>query len=61
MLTRSEVQLLKELKAAGEPGRRIAGTSSAEIAHLIGAQYIKRVTAEAELLGKSLDFGEFNR
>jgi hypothetical protein len=28
---------------AGEHGRRIAGTSSAEIAHLIGAQYIKRL------------------
>ena len=41
-ITQSEVQLLKELKAAGEHGRRIAGTSSAEIAHLIGAQYIKR-------------------
>ena len=40
-LTKSEVQLLKELKAAGEHGRRIAGTSSAEIAHLISAQYIK--------------------
>ena len=34
-LTRSEVELLKELKAAGEHGRRIAGASSAEIAHLI--------------------------
>jgi len=42
-LTKSEVQLLKELKAAGEHGRRIAGTSSAEIAHLIGAQYIKKL------------------
>jgi hypothetical protein len=42
-ITQSEVQLLKELKAAGEHGRRIAGTSSAEIAHLIGAQYIKRL------------------
>jgi hypothetical protein len=31
---------LKELKAAGEHGRRISGTSSAEIAHLIGAQYL---------------------
>jgi hypothetical protein len=39
-LTKSEIQLLKELKAAGEHGRRIAGTSSAEIAHLIGAHYI---------------------
>jgi hypothetical protein len=35
-LTKSEIQLLKELKAADEHGRRIAGTSSAEIAHLIG-------------------------
>ena len=42
-LTKTEIQLLKELKAAGEDGRRIAGTSSAEIAHLIGAQYIKRL------------------
>ena len=42
-LTRSEIQLLKELKVAGEHGRRIAGTSSAEIAHLIGAQYMKRL------------------
>jgi hypothetical protein len=42
-LTKSEVQLLKELQAAGEHARRVAGASSAEIAHLIGAQYIKRV------------------
>jgi hypothetical protein len=42
-LTKSEVQLLKELQAAGEHGRRIAGASSAEIAHLIGAQYIRRL------------------
>ncbi|MGC2075439.1 MAG: hypothetical protein WA728_05280 [Xanthobacteraceae bacterium] len=34
---------MKELKAAGEHGRRIAGASNAEIAHLIGAQYIKRL------------------
>jgi hypothetical protein len=42
-LTKSEVQLLKELRAAGERGRRIAGTSSAEITYLIGAQYMKRL------------------
>jgi hypothetical protein len=42
-LTKTEIRLLKELAAAGEHGRRIAGTSSAEIAHLIGAQYIKRL------------------
>jgi hypothetical protein len=42
-LTKSEVQLLKGLEAAGRHGRRIVGTSSAEIAHLIGAQYIKRL------------------
>ena len=42
-LTKSEVQLLKELQAAGEHGRRVARASSAEIAHLIGAQYIKRL------------------
>jgi hypothetical protein len=40
-LTKSEVQLLKELQAAGERSRRVAGASSAEIAHLISAQYIK--------------------
>jgi hypothetical protein len=34
---------LKELKAAGEHGRRIAEASSAEIAHLISAQYVKRL------------------
>jgi hypothetical protein len=33
----------KGLKAAGEHGRRIAGISSPEIAHLVGAQYIKRL------------------
>ena len=44
-LTRNEIQLLRELKAAGEHGRIIAAvpTSSAEVAHLIGAQYIKRL------------------
>ena len=42
-LTTSEVDLLKELKAAGEHGRRIAETSSAEIAHLIGAEYMRRL------------------
>jgi hypothetical protein len=42
-LTKSEIQLLKELKAAGDHGRRIAGPSSAEIAPLIGAQYIERL------------------
>ena len=43
-LTRSEVDLLKGLKAAGDHGRRIAaGTSKAEITHLISAQYIKRL------------------
>ena len=42
-LTKSEVQLLKELQAAGEHGRRVAGASSAEIAHLIGAQYINQL------------------
>jgi hypothetical protein len=31
-LTKSEVQLLKELNAAGEHGRRIAATSSANAA-----------------------------
>jgi hypothetical protein len=43
-MTKSEVQLLKELKAAGEHGRRIAGTSSIEIAHLMGAEYMKRLS-----------------
>jgi hypothetical protein len=42
-LTKSEAQLLKELRAAGEHGRRIASTSSAEIAHLISALCIKRL------------------
>ena len=42
-LTKGEIQLLKELKAAGEHGRRIAGTSSAEIAHLIGAHCVERL------------------
>jgi len=43
-LTRNEIQLLKELTAAGEHGRIIAAPiSSAEVAHLIGAQYIKRL------------------
>jgi hypothetical protein len=42
-LTKSELQLLKELKAAGEHGRPIAGISSAEIAHLARAHYIKRL------------------
>jgi hypothetical protein len=41
-LTRGEIQLLKELKAAGGHGRRVTGTSSTEIAHLVGAQCIKR-------------------
>jgi hypothetical protein len=44
MLTKREIQLLKVLKAAGERGRRIAGTSSAEIAHLVSAHYIKRLS-----------------
>ena len=42
-LTRSEIQLLEELKDAGEHGRRIGGTSSTEIAHLMGAHYIERL------------------
>jgi hypothetical protein len=42
-LTKTEIELLKELNAAGEHGRRIAGISSAVIAHLIGTQYVKRL------------------
>jgi len=44
-LTRNQIALLKELKAAGEHGRIISLTSisRAEVAHLIGVQYIKRV------------------
>ena len=41
-LTRNEIQLLKELKA-GEHGRT-AQTSSAEVAHLMSARYIKRLS-----------------
>ena len=42
-LTRNEIQLLKELTAAGQHGRTIAAlASSIEVAHLIGAQYIER-------------------
>jgi hypothetical protein len=41
-LTRNEIQVLKELAAAGEHGRTIASlVSSIEVAHLIGAQYIE--------------------
>lgn len=46
-LTRNEIQLLKVLTAAGEHGRVITTpTSSArsEIAHLMSAQYIKRLS-----------------
>jgi hypothetical protein len=44
-LTRNEIELLKELKAAGEHGRIIglASISSAEVAHLVREQYIKRL------------------
>jgi hypothetical protein len=43
-LTRNQIQLLKELTAAGEHGRIITTlTSSAEIAHLMSAQFIKRL------------------
>jgi hypothetical protein len=44
-LTRNEIQLLKELAAAGEHGRVLRPlTSSARsaIVHLVSAQYIKR-------------------
>ena len=40
-LTKTEIQLLKELSAAGGHGQRIAGTSSEKIAHLIRAHCIK--------------------
>jgi hypothetical protein len=44
-LTKREIQLLKELTAAGEHGRIItAPTSSAEIAHLMSARYIRRIS-----------------
>jgi hypothetical protein len=46
-LTKNEIQLLKELSAAGEHGRVISTlTSSARsaIAHLKSAQYIKRLS-----------------
>jgi hypothetical protein len=43
-LNRNKIQLLKELAAAGEHGRTIAAlASSIEIAHLIGALYIRRL------------------
>jgi hypothetical protein len=42
-LSTNEIQLLEELTAAGGHGPIInTHTSSAEIAHLISAQYIKR-------------------
>jgi len=36
-LTKTEIQLLKELTAAGGHGRTIAGASSAKISYLMGA------------------------
>jgi hypothetical protein len=42
-LTKTEIQLLKVLKAAGKHGRHIVGISSDVIAHLRGAQYVKRL------------------
>jgi hypothetical protein len=43
-LSRNQIQLLKELAAAGEHGRTITAlASSIEIAHLIGALYIRRL------------------
>jgi hypothetical protein len=43
-LTRNEIQLLKELTAAGQHGRIIAAlASSMEVAHLVGALYIERL------------------
>ena len=43
-LNRSQIQLLKELAAASQHGRTIAAlASSIEIAHLIGALYIRRL------------------
>ena len=43
-LNRNQIQLLKELTAAGEHGRTISTlASSIEVAHLIGALYIRRL------------------
>jgi hypothetical protein len=44
-LTRNQIELLKELKAAGVHGRRIrlAPISRDEVAHLMAMQYIKRL------------------
>ena len=43
-LNRNQIQLLKELAAAGQHGRTIAAlASSIEITHLIGALYIRRL------------------
>ena len=44
-LKRKQIQLLKELEAAGQHGRTLAAlASSIEIAHLIGALYIRRLS-----------------
>lgn len=41
-LTKNEIQLLKELKAAGERGRLISGASSRTgLARLVKAHYVK--------------------
>jgi hypothetical protein len=44
-LTRNEIQLSKELAAAGEHGRIVglAPISNAEVAHLLDLHYIKRI------------------
>jgi hypothetical protein len=45
-LTRNQIELLKELKAAGEHGRilRLATSMSrTEVTHLIAMQYIRRL------------------
>jgi hypothetical protein len=46
-LTRNQIELLKELKAAGEHGRiirlRSISISRPEVVHLIAMQYVKRL------------------
>jgi hypothetical protein len=42
-MNRNQIQLLNELASSGQRGRITALASSVEIAHLIGAPYIRRL------------------